>query len=637
MEREPSVWAWEAPERSRAARGVRRAHRSIEVGTIDSETDGFHHCTDANCPKCGGKGRVPKPFLWGLYLGERDEYLEFETEDEVIAYLRDQKIILYAHNGGKFDYHYLRDYINTDQPLMVINGRLAKFKIGECEFRDSLNIFPNTRLADFGVKNEIDYELMEPEKRNDPNIRPVISAYLKQDCVGLYEQVARYRKEYGKSLTQAGASMKYWEKHHYQMDAPRQTKTQFERYQPYYYGGRVQCFESGVLATQFKVADINSAYPRAMLEEHPISTSAVASHRLPTDEKQLHTCLINLECTARGCFPWREKREGHGEGCVCDQCRKGELFFPVDEGGHRNRTRVYTVTGWEYIAALEHNAISNIKIREVHRFPQTISFKDYIEHHYHARMEADARGDKAGKIFGKYFMNSLYGKFGSNCENYSEYVIATEDSIQGWRDKGYIEYQDWGHGKFLMERPPREEDLEDITSRWRYYNVSTSASITGFVRAYLFASISKASGVIYCDTDSIAAREVANLEFGKELGKWKDEGTFDHFSIAGKKLYAFHYAGRPETYDPKEEKTPSWKIASKGVNFGAMSDGPKLITELAEKKAIKFYPQVPTYSLTRTEPMFINREIRSTARDMSQAPLPQKIIRPALAARVVQF
>jgi DNA polymerase type B, organellar and viral len=634
MAGEQNPWAWEAP-----ARGIRRprAHRSIEVGTIDSETDGFHHCTDTACSKCLGKGRVPRPFVWGCYLGERDEYFEFDTIEDLVAAIRGQKIILYAHNGGKFDYHYLREHINTDQAIMVINGRLAKFKIGECEFRDSLNIFPNTRLADFGVKNEIDYELMEPEKRNDPNIRPVISAYLKQDCVGLYEQVARYRKEYGKALTQAGASMKYWEKFHYGTDAPRQTKTQFERYQPYYYGGRVQCFESGVLRTAFKVADINSAYPRAMLEEHPISTSAVASKRLPSDEKKLRTCLINLECTARGCFPWREKRDGHGEGCTCEQCRKGELFFPVDESGNRNRTRVYTITGWEYIAALEHNAISNIKIREVHRFPQTISFKDYIEHHYHSRMEADARGDKAGKIFGKYFMNSLYGKFGSNCENYSEYVIATEDSIQGWRDKGYIEYQDWGAGKTLMERPPREEDLEDITSRWRYYNVATSASITGFVRAFLFSSITKSSGVIYCDTDSIAARDVASLDFGKGLGKWKDEGCFDRYSIAGKKLYAFHYSGKSEVYDPKEEKNPTWKIASKGVNFGAMDDGPALITDLALKKSIKFYPQVPTYSITRLAPMFINREIRSTARDMSQAPLPQKIIRPTLAPRVVQF
>ena len=73
------------------------------------------------------------------------------------------------------------------------------------------------------------------------------------------------------------------------------------------------------------------------------------------------------------------------------------------------------------------------------------------------------------------------------------------------------------------------------------------------------------------------------------------------------------------------------------MNFGAMDDGPSLITDLALKKSIKFYPQVPTYSITRLQPMFINREIRSTARDMSQAPPPQNIVPAALAPRVVRF
>src|SRR5262249_16318847 len=144
---------------------------------------------------------------WGAYCGENElgveEYYEFTTVDEVVAFFRDKKITVYAHNGGKFDYHYLREYLNSDEPVMVINGRLARFRIGEAEFRDSLNIFPNTRLADFGGKISIDYEKMEPERRSDPNIRAEIGVYLKQDCKLLWDMVARYRKDYGVSLTQA--------------------------------------------------------------------------------------------------------------------------------------------------------------------------------------------------------------------------------------------------------------------------------------------------------------------------------------------------------------------------------------------------------------------------------------------------
>jgi hypothetical protein len=621
--------------------GRSRSNKSREFWTGDSETDPFHHCADKECPKCQGLGRVPKPFIWGAYNGEEERYEEFATPAEFAEFFKRKKTIVFAHNGGKFDYHYLRDEINSDEPITLINGRLAKFRIGECEFRDSLNIFPNTSLADFGCKNEIDYDLMEPDKRTDPNVKAEISKYLRQDCVGLWDQVARYRTEFGKWLTQATASMKYWEKHHFEDKAPRQTNSQFERCRPYYYGGRVQCFERGIQRTGFKVADINSAYPKAMLEEHPISPIPILTKKLPKGDRDIRTCLIKLEATARGCFPWRDKLPGHGEGCECADCRKGELYFPDDSsyktmsGKKSGRTRVYTITGWELIAALEENAVDNVRIIEVQQFQRRISFKDYIEHFYRMRLESSERGDVAGKTFGKYFMNSLYGKFGADCSNYAEYVISTSDSEAKWMSQGYKRYKPWGD-RWLMERKPTEGDLEDIGSRWRYYNVATAASITGYVRSFLFRSMMKCSGLIYCDTDSISARDTSRLEFGKELGKWKDEGSFDEYRIAGKKLYAFHEEGQPFEYDPDSDH-PSWKIASKGVNLGALDVGPDLVAALARGESITHLPEVPTYSITRNEPRFINRALRSTAKDMSQAPAPQNILKEILAPKIVRI
>lgn len=612
---------------------MKRIPKNKDFWTGDSETDPFHHCDDPLCEKCHGIGRVPKSFVWGAYHGGHEDYYEFDTPEEFVSHFRDRKTLVYAHNGGKFDYHELREFINSDEPITLINGRLSRFKIGECEFRDSLNIFPNTALADFGVKNEIDYDLMEPDRRTDPNVRAEISRYLKQDCVGLWDQIARYREEYGRALTQATASMKYWEEKHFQMPAPRQSNTQFERCKPFYYGGRVQCFERGIQTVDFSVADINSAYPKAMMENHPISVVPTSLGKLPPKDKDVQTCLIKLEATARGCFPWREKVPGHGEGCECKPCRKGDLYFPDDStrlNGKSGRTRIYTITGWEFLAALECNAVSNIKIIECLRFANTINFKDYIDHFYQMRLEADRVGDKAGKIFGKYFMNSLYGKFGADCSNYADYVIATEDSIRHWEEKGYQRYQDWGRKedspRYLMERPPNEGDLEDIGSRWRYYNCATAASITGWVRAFLFKSMSQCSGLIYCDTDSIAARDVSRLAMGKELGLWKHEGDFDEFAIAGKKLYAFHKKGASRNHDPDlDDKLWNWKLASKGVHFAGMPDGPDRIYTLARGGSTEFLPEVPTYTITRARPRFVNRSIRSTAKDISQAPAPQPV------------
>lgn len=623
---------------------AKKLPKNRDFWTGDSETDPFHHCSDPFCEKCHGLGRVPKSFVWGAYHGGYEDYFEFDSPDEFVAHFRDRKTLVYAHNGGKFDYHELREFINSDEPLMLINGRLSRFKIGECEFRDSLNIFPNTALGDFGVKNDIDYALMEPDRRTDPNVRAEISRYLRQDCVGLWDQIARYREEYGRSLTQATASMKYWEKNYFQLPAPRQTNSQFERCKPFYYGGRVQCFASGIRAVDFAVADINSAYPRAMLEEHPISTVPTTSNRLPSKDKDVRTCLIKLEATARGCFPWREKHPNHGEGCECKECRKGELFFPDDFArfnGKSGRRRIYTITGWEFLAALENNAVSNIRIIECLRFANKINFKDYIDHFYEMRLEADRVGDKAGKIFGKYFSNSLYGKFGADPSNYCEYTIATSDSIRAWEEKGYRRYKPWGE-RWLMERPPHEADLEDIGSRWRYYNCATAASITGWVRAFLFNSLNKCGGLVYCDTDSIAAQDISALDIGKQLGQWKHEGDFDEYAIAGKKLYAFHKKGMPRNHDPDiDDKLWNWKIASKGVHFAGMADGPERIYQLARGQSTVFLPEVPTYTITRDAPTFINRSIRSTAKDMSQAPDPQPVpswvYGEAVASRVVRI
>ena len=595
----------------KAVRAAKRARASVprRLGTYDTETDGFHNCEDVTCTKCHGLGRIPAPFLHGIYYGDNDEYLEFETIEQVVEYVQKQRALFYAHNGGKYDYHPLRGYMNTDEPIMLINGRIARFRIGEAEFRDSLNIFPNTRLSDFGVKTEIDYAKMEPGVRDIPEVRREISLYMKQDCVGLWEQVNRFRRDYGKNLTQAGATMKYWEKHHHGDKAPRQTKKQFEECRPFYYGGRVQCFESGVASTDFKVADINSAYPRAMLDRHPISPGASESRHLPRTDEAIQTCLIQLRCTARGCFPWRDD--------------KGELYFPDDQAapGRTVGMRRYYITGWEFLAALEQDAVANIQIENVLTFAQTTSFKEYIETAYAERMHAAAVGDKAGKIFGKYRMNGLYGKFGADPSNYAEYVIATTDSVAEWKAKGYVEYQTWGEGKWLMEREPTERELSDINSRWRYYNVATAASITGWVRAYLFKSLSCCGGVIYCDTDSIAARSMSHLDYGAGLGLWKHEGDFDRYCVAGKKLYAFHKAGAAEEYDPEaDEKNRTWKVASKGVAFHTMKDGPQKIALLARGGEVEYRPQVPTYSVSREVPIFISRSVRRTAKDIRVAP-----------------
>jgi hypothetical protein len=559
---------------------VTRKRRARPFYTLDCETDPFK------------VDRLPQPFLWGLYDGQNNSYWQFETKNELLEFLADKDWLIYAHNGGKFDYHYLRDEINSDQNIMVIAGRLAKFHIGACEFRDSINVLVNP-LRVF-AKEKIDYAKLEPDIRHLH--REEIERYLRSDCVNLWETLHAYFERFGTTLTQAGASMRAWQKS-LTVTFRKQTAAQSQMYRPFYYGGRVQCFRSGHARTGFKVIDINSAYPFAMLQKHPFSPEGLIQDELPRDDK-LGPCMIKLDAIAKGCFPLRDE--------------KGSLYFPEDE----RTVREYCITGWELIAAMEANAVQIVRLKEIHEFPLVIDFKDYIEHHYAERMKARAAGDQLGDTFHKLWSNSLYGKFSSNPERYHEYLIAHSDGMEKHIGRGYEDLQPWGTRRLMGRKLPEEKH--------RYYNVATAASITGYVRAMLFRASRQVSGLIYGDTDSLACEDTGNLPLGDKLGEWKVEMICDAYAVAGKKTYAFRdvkewtseqvAAARDKgKHIYLDDSGRCWKVASKGADLK-----PWQIIEAAEGRAVVYSPQVPTYSIHRAGPVFIPRNIRNTAKDISR-------------------
>ena len=531
--------------------------------TLDCETDPFK------------AGRVPQPFLWGLYTGE--SYHEFATGREAADFCREQSVIVYAHNGGKFDYHYLRDEINSDELIMVINQRLAKFKIGVCEFRDSVNLIP-ARLADF-QKEKIDYAIFEPGERDKPENRRAISDYLRSDCVNLYHVLEDYFALYSGGLTQAGAAMKFWQQQS-GLKAPRSHAGEYAAYRHYYYGGRVECFRRGHVREDFNVVDINSAYPYAMLSRHPFGTRGSRLATLPDRIEEWNACLISIRGTSRGALPYRAD--------------DGSLEFPDDA-----IVRDYHVTGHELRAAVETDTIKIHDVTDVHHFSPTVDFREYVDHFYKIRLKAKSRGDKVQDIFAKIFLNALYGKFASQPTKYAEYVIASESKFKHWLAEGYERYDAWGATRYLMRRPLPEH-------KHRYYNIATAASITGYVRAHLWRSLQRCQGLIYCDTDSIAARDTSALDIGPALGQWKLEMECDQFAVAGKKLYAYH------ARNPSPEMIATgrdWKTASKGVILSAAE-----IVRVARGAEIAYQPEIPTYSVLRPEPVFIPRLVKRTGR-----------------------
>jgi hypothetical protein len=564
-----------------------RKRAAPAIGTIDCETDPFE------------PGITVTPFLWGIYLWD-GSYHEFDTVEAVADFIADKELILYAHNGGKFDYHFLRKYIESDDPISIIAGRVARCKIGLCELRDSLNLFGQTKLSDF-AKTEIDYRKLKADVR--AKHMPEIRTYLKSDCVNLFELVSKFIENYGMQFTQAGAAMKYWKKKHApRQEIPHSSPAFYQRFAPFYFGGRVQCFAHGHAKAKFKVIDINSAYPRAMMDKHPYSVNPLMVSDLPKDENSIGQCMIELDAVSKGALPLRAD--------------DGSLFFPEDE----SRVRRYHCTGWEYLAGLETNTLQPHNIVSVYLFGEPVDFGSYITEFFNLRKDAKAAGDKAQDIFAKIFMNGLYGKFASNPTKYDEFVLSDADSqaYQKWIAAGYVNQGEWGERSMLVRPLPE--------SKHRYYNIATGASITGWVRAFLWRSLLKTSNPLYCDTDSIAAEDVGALDLGKELGQWKHEADCDEYAIAGKKLYAFHIEGRERPLHIKKQmplhtddarraswKTDKdcWKIACKGSDLT-----PAEIIAASMGETIKHTAQVPNFSIHRNEIRYINRDVRSTYRDI---------------------
>lgn len=547
------------------------------VWVADAETDPFAHDV------------IPEPFIWGIYTGS--EYYEFlgtgpahtftdRDYKKLVDFLAAQNVIIYAHNGGKFDWHFLSPYFEPESEILVIHGRLVRFKIGKCEFRDSYNLIP-VPLEKY-EKIKFDYVRMSREFRDQ--YMPEIREYLKYDCVSLWNLLENFISYYGRHLTQASAAMSYWQ-HTLKNKVPRSNSTFYDRFKPWYYGGRVQCFEFGDFRMPSKSADIASAYPHAMLSSHPYSLLYRKIEGMPAGSLDTWGPLFFcIECDSFGAFPYRATNNA--------------LYFPDD--GIR---RIYYVTGYELVAAIETDTIDNIKFYYHYQFFKTRDFSEYVNHFWTVREHAKELGDTAQDIATKLMLNSLYGKFGMDPRRHKSYTLHPVDALDILVNKiqdgdSIQDFREW----LIFAQQKQTAKL--------FYNVATAASITGFVRAKLWRAICDCERPLYCDTDSITAIEFGNLDLGKNIGQWEIEYHYDRAIIVGKKTYAFHIFGKSES-DPK-----AWKIACKGAELSWRD-----IARVAAGETITYERKAPTFSTTRKKPVFLDRDITLTAQDIRRVPI----------------
>jgi hypothetical protein len=529
------------------------------LAIVDCETDPF------------AEDFVVEPFAIGFETSDR--YVEFWGDDcvqQFFDYLAtlDDEYIIYAHNGGKFDFYFFLAHMDAEQSPLIMNGRLVKIHFGGQEFRDSFAIFP-FKLSDY-KKDEIDYSKFNRDVRE--RNKPEILRYLKSDCNYLMELVLGFHEMFGDKLTIASASLPTLASFH---GFERIKGDGFDaRFREYYFGGRNQCFETGVLSPRagefFYIYDRNSMYPAVMRDElHPISSN-------PTLQRDIdeNTDFAYIDAENFGALPVRDKFGG--------------LDFTVQRG-------TFFATIHEIKAGLDTGTLRINRVLHAWAFDMKSTFAEFVNTIYEHRLSAKANDDKVRDIIYKFCLNSSYGKFALNPRKFRQWHMtineiphpqATDANPEGWS------LHSRSGELFIWSRPnPRKGG---------FYNVATAASITGAARANLLRNLALADRPIYCDTDSIICEGFNGPLNETELGGWKLEGSGRRVAIAGKKLYT--------VYDPVslDLTGKSIKKASKGVSLT-----PDQIIAVCNGAEIIHKNPVPKFHLDGSAD-FISRRVRKT-------------------------
>lgn len=574
-----------------------------KVFACDCETDPFLH------------KRVPVPFLWGLYDG--NQFLQFERTEDFVAYVINRDILLYAHNGGKFDFMFLLPYVGRTK-AQIINGRIVSMMLGKAELRDSFSIIPEA-LKKFGGKLDIEHWKLERSQRK--RYWDEICSYLKQDCVGLYEAVVQYRLIAGTKKTIASNALAFAKK--LGIDPGRTNHKFDQKYRAFYYGGRCECPIPGT-HKGIKLIDIHSAYPFGMMHDHPTGDKFIRMDNLEgLSREEIQRSFIVIECTSHGAFPMRT--------------RNG-LIFP-------NEYNEFYVTGWEYFVAKEFGLIENEIIHEVRYTSDTINFSPYVLHWYDLKNKTDKKADPVHYTIYKILLNSLYGKLAQNICNYYDYkiVMAGEricyhpepnpdnDKLcsrcdSPMNDHGWQKYLEFDNHEIHRRESLWAHQYKygaDWEAKGLYNNVATGASITGFTRAHLLRAQCQLGreNIIYCDTDGIvckASTDLTRIPFSDKLGDWELEGVGEVGHFAGKKLYGIKLA---------ESK---YKLATKGSRLNQrhlykLIDGERIayqetddatgyeqINRIMQGETIVWQNEAPSFKIDGSAD-FVIRKIRATA------------------------
>ena len=267
------------------------------------------------------------------------------------------------------------------------------------------------------------------------------------------------------------------------------------------------------------VLDVNSLYPSVMYEcALPYGTPIFFPGKYEYDELYpLYTQMIRCQFELKkGKIPTIQIKYGYGfkGNEYLTNSGVGEVILCLNSVDLKLFFEQYDVYNVEYLSGWKFKRSKGL-------------FKDYVEKWSNAKIDAKKEGNHGLYLISKLFLNSLYGKFGTDNKVKSKVPYLGEDGLVHYKD-GNVEDKD---GVYIAM-------ASFITSYARLKTISAAQKIMDNYNA----GKSKIQ-FVYADTDSLhCVSPDFELPEGLEiddtkLGAWKFESKFNKAKFLRQKCY----------------------------------------------------------------------------------------------------
>jgi hypothetical protein len=302
-----------------------------------------------------------------------------------------------------------------------------------------------------------------------------------------------------------------------------------------YKGGISDCFVVGKNITEklFKL-DINSMYPFIMRNNAmPIKLIWFDENLSPAVIQSYFKEYLNEKLIIAECKIFLPKEYAY----ILTKCKVNKEHKSLFLAG----TFINTFTTPELEFILKYGKI--LEIYKMAVYNKSIIFKEFVDFFYTKRMQFSKDKNEAYKMFCKYILNNLYGKFGQTTIDYLETEktgkpnFNSKEIIDGINHERYIQMT---FGNKIFEVTQKEGNSYESF-------VAIPSFVTAYARMYLIELILKAKreNVYYVDTDSLVVNQegynnLLNEIDPSELGKLKLEEVSYDSSFFRPKYYIFN-------------------------------------------------------------------------------------------------